>query len=91
MAVSGSGSPATALLNPGKPEAAPGAFDGKIGILQDGNGVCGERLGDVFPPHDHVVVAEDGIAVPAFELVEEIGALPRRADGESLGQGSWVT
>jgi len=32
------------------------------------------------------VVTENGVALQALELVEEVSALPRRADGEPLGK-----
>jgi len=74
------------IVKPGKPESCARAFDGRVRVIENGNAIRSQRRGDVFPSNYNVVVAEHGITVEALDLVEEIGALPRRAEGGSLRQ-----
>ena len=74
------------IVEPGKPESAAGVFDGQVCVVEYGDAVRGERRNHVFASHHYVVIAENGITAWTLEIVEEFGALPCCADGESRWQ-----
>lgn len=65
------------IFETSQPESAAAAFNGQITVVDHRDAVISERRGDFALAHKDVVVAKAGIALRAFELIEDGGALPR--------------
>lgn len=65
------------IFETSQPESAGTAFNGQVAVVDDRDAVIGERRGDLALTHKKIVVAKTGIALRAFELIEDGGALPR--------------
>ena len=72
----------------GEPETLAVALDGKVLVDERGDAVADEGSEDVLGTDLGVVVAEDGIAQGALEVLEDGGAALGGLEGEAVGAGA---
>lgn len=80
----GIGSSAYGIVDSREPESASAAFDGQIGISEDGYAVGSKSIADVLFPGPDIVIAEDGVALAALQPAEHFCALPGCIDGQVM-------
>lgn len=70
------------IVEAGEPDAGFAALERDIAVAQQGDAIIAERGADLLCVDVDVVVAEHAVDAAAMEALENVGALPRSADGE---------